>query len=60
LCQIEATPGFYEALERLGARLEAGLSVHLARGGYPCWLARVGSMWTLFFTADEVMDWTRA
>jgi glutamate-1-semialdehyde 2,1-aminomutase len=60
LRQIEATPGFYETLERLGARLEAGLSVHLARGGYPCRVARVGSMWTLFFTTDEVMDWTRA
>jgi glutamate-1-semialdehyde 2,1-aminomutase len=60
LRQIEATTGFYETLERLGARLEAGLGVHLARGGYPCRLARVGSMWTLFFTADEVTDWTRA
>jgi glutamate-1-semialdehyde 2,1-aminomutase len=60
LRQIESTPGFYETLERLGARLEAGLGVHLARGRYSCRFARVGSMWTLFFTADEVTDWTRA
>jgi glutamate-1-semialdehyde 2,1-aminomutase len=60
LRQIEATAGFYETLERLGARLEAGLRAHLDRGGYPCQLARVGSMWTLFFTADEVTDWTGA
>jgi glutamate-1-semialdehyde 2,1-aminomutase len=60
LRHIEATPGFYETLERLGARLEAGLATSLARGGYPCRFARVGSMWTLFFAADEVTDWTRA
>jgi glutamate-1-semialdehyde 2,1-aminomutase len=60
LRQIEATIGFYETLERLGARLEAGINAHLARGGYPCRMARVGSMWTLFFTADEVVDWTGA
>jgi glutamate-1-semialdehyde 2,1-aminomutase len=60
LRQIEAIPAFYETLERLGARLEAGLVAHLARGGYPCRVARVGSMWTLFFTADEVTDWTTA
>jgi glutamate-1-semialdehyde 2,1-aminomutase len=60
LRQIDLTPGFYETLERLGARLEAGLDACVARGGYPCRLARVGSMWTLFFTADEVTDWTRA
>jgi glutamate-1-semialdehyde 2,1-aminomutase len=60
LRQIDATSGFYDTLERLGARLEAGIGAHLARGGYPCRLARVGSMWTLFFTPDEVQDWTGA
>jgi glutamate-1-semialdehyde 2,1-aminomutase len=60
LRQIESTAGFYETLECLGARLEAGLAAHLARGGYPCRIARVGSMWTLFFSAAEVADWTGA
>ncbi len=60
LRQIDAIDGFYEALERMGARLEAGIRAHLARGGYPCRFARVGSMWTLFFTADEVRDWSGA
>jgi glutamate-1-semialdehyde 2,1-aminomutase len=60
LRQIDATSGFYDTLERLGALLEAGIGAHLARGGYPCRLARVGSMWTLFFTPDEVQDWTGA
>jgi len=60
LRQIDSTGGFYDTLDRLGARLEAGIGAHLARGGYPCRLARVGSMWTLFFTPDEVQDWTGA
>jgi glutamate-1-semialdehyde 2,1-aminomutase len=60
LRHIDATTGLYGTLERLGARLEAGLAACLARGGYPCQLARVGSMWTLFFTQDEVTNWTRA
>lgn len=60
LRQIDATPGFYDGLERAGARLEAGLRGHIGRGGYPCSVARVGSMWTLFFTPGEVTDWTGA
>jgi glutamate-1-semialdehyde 2,1-aminomutase len=60
LRQIDATPRFYEGLERLGARLETGVRTCIERGGYPCRLARVGSMWTLFFTSDPVADWTGA
>jgi glutamate-1-semialdehyde 2,1-aminomutase len=60
LRQIDAEPGFYERLEALGRRLEAGVGAHLDRGAYPCRLARVGSMWTLFFSRDEVMDWPAA
>ncbi len=60
LAQIDATPGFYQTLEALGARLEAGIGARIARGGYPCRVARVGSMWTLFFTPKEVTDWTVA
>ena len=60
LREIDAVSGFYETLERLGARLEAGVQSALDRGGYPCRFARVGSMWTLFFTAGEVRDWSGA
>jgi glutamate-1-semialdehyde 2,1-aminomutase len=60
LRQIDAMPGFYDVLEQLGARLETGVRACIARGGYPCRLARVGSMWTLFFTGDEVGDWASA
>ncbi len=60
LAEIDATPGFYGRLEALGARLEAGITARIESGGHPCRLARVGSMWTLFFTEGEVVDWTGA
>jgi glutamate-1-semialdehyde 2,1-aminomutase len=57
LRSIEADPGLYDRLERLGAALEAGLVEAIAAGSHPCRVARVGSMWTLFFNPREVTDW---
>ena len=57
---IGADPQFYARLERLGAALEDGLAAAVSRIGAPCTIARVGSMWTLFFTPDRVDDWTGA
>ena len=57
---IFADPGFYDRLERLGAMLEAGVTDAIGDGGQPCQFARVGSMWTLFFSAEPVADWTGA
>ncbi len=57
---IAADPQFYARLEAMGAALEDGLSAAAARTGAPCTIARVGSMWTLFFTPDRVDDWTGA
>jgi glutamate-1-semialdehyde 2,1-aminomutase len=57
---LEAAPGLYGKLERLGAQLEKGIMRAVRAKGYPCRVARVGSMWTLFFTADEVTDWPSA
>ena len=39
----------YAALERHGARLEAGFRAAAERAGVPAWVARVGSMLTMFF-----------
>jgi glutamate-1-semialdehyde 2,1-aminomutase len=50
----------YERLERLGARLEAGLSAAARAAGVPHVTARVGSMLTLFFNPEPVVDWTTA
>lgn len=50
----------YEQLERLGARLEAGLSSAAREAGLPHAMARVGSMLTLFFHSGPVTNWTDA
>lgn len=55
---IAADPGFYDRLESLGARLEAGVCEAAHHAG--CQFARVGSMWTLFFADAPVTDWPTA
>ncbi|MEW5983371.1 MAG: glutamate-1-semialdehyde 2,1-aminomutase [Acidobacteriota bacterium] len=57
---IDAIPGFYDRLEALGVRLETGITACLAKGRYRCRFARVGSMWTLFFTKGPVESWSDA
>ena len=57
---IERDPGFYEGLEALGAALERGVSDAIETTAERCRLARVGSMWTLFFTGHQVTDWATA
>ena len=39
----------YAQLERHGARLEQGFRAAAAKAGLPAWVARVGSMMTIFF-----------
>jgi glutamate-1-semialdehyde 2,1-aminomutase len=55
---IEGEPGFYDRLEGLGAALEQGLASTRAADAFH--FARVGSMWTLFFTDQPVTDWPSA
>lgn len=52
--------GFYEKLERSSARLCAGLSAAAKTAGIKTTSNRVGSMWTTFFAAEPVRDWTTA
>jgi glutamate-1-semialdehyde 2,1-aminomutase len=53
-------PGTYETLESLGARLGEGLTKAAGNAGVESSSNRVGSMMTLFFTGNEVSDWTSA
>ena len=55
-----SAPGFYEALDRKGAQLAAGISQALAENGIAGQVARVGSLLTLFFTADPVRNYADA
>jgi glutamate-1-semialdehyde 2,1-aminomutase len=50
----------YERLEALSARLEAGLREAASSAGIAHQVARVGSMMTLFFSAESVIDWPTA
>ena len=54
----------YERLDRLGARLEAGFRSAAERAGVTVWVARVGSMMTMFFQkgpkAVPVTGWQTA
>jgi glutamate-1-semialdehyde 2,1-aminomutase len=59
LSLLEQDPGVYDRLEALGAALESGITSAIA-DGESCHVARVGSMWTLFFTSAPVTDWTSA
>jgi glutamate-1-semialdehyde 2,1-aminomutase len=53
-----ARPETYEDLERISAGLEAGL--RRVSDGQPVTINRVGSMLTLFFSADRVTDYESA
>jgi glutamate-1-semialdehyde 2,1-aminomutase len=50
----------YEDLERLTQELCDGVSRAAATAGVPHHVARVGSMWTLFFTSRPVTDYDSA
>jgi glutamate-1-semialdehyde 2,1-aminomutase len=52
--------GFYRRLEEKSAILSEGLRRLAKDAGYPVHIARVGSMFCLFFTQGEVYDWTTA
>ena len=53
----------YPLLERHGSRLEAGFRAAAAAAGVPVWIARRGSMMTMFFQQGAgwpVVDWPTA
>jgi glutamate-1-semialdehyde 2,1-aminomutase len=50
----------YDRLERLSSRLSAGLCEAARNAGVAHQLARVGSMMTLFFAPEPVVDWRSA
>ncbi len=52
--------GVYERLERLGARLEAGITEAAREARVPLIVNRVGSMLTAFFTEEPVVDYASA
>lgn len=57
---IDATPDLYEGLERTGDALESLLHAVVAAAGVEAVIQRVGSMWTIFFSARPVRSWDDA
>lgn len=53
-------PGLYEELERKAAHLSEGLVSAARELGVPVCATRVGSMLTMFFTSEPVVDYTSA
>lgn len=53
-------PGFYERLDGRAEKLTAGLRIEASRAGVALTVNRVGSMFTPFFTAEPVTDYTSA
>ena len=58
--ELLGRPGLYESLERLAARLEAGLGTAARDAGIPYTSNRVGSMLTGFFSDAPVTDYASA
>ena len=50
----------YPELERLSARLAAGLAAAVREAGIPCSVNSCGSLFTLFFNPEPVVDWDTA
>jgi glutamate-1-semialdehyde 2,1-aminomutase len=53
-------PAVYARLERVSARLVAGIALAASEAGIVTSTNRVGSMWTTFFTDEIVTDWASA
>ncbi len=55
-----ARPGVFERLEKVSSATTEGISAAAKAAGVPVILNRVGSMWTVFFTAQPVQDYGSA
>jgi glutamate-1-semialdehyde 2,1-aminomutase len=53
-------PGVYERLEQAGARFASGMCRAAEAAGVATCCTRVGSMSCVFFTRENVVDWTSA
>jgi glutamate-1-semialdehyde 2,1-aminomutase len=57
---IDADPYLYDTLEARGARLQFGLEEAASQAGVAVTVQRVGSMWTVFFSARPIRSWDDA
>ncbi len=55
-----ATPGFYDALDKLGKRLGDGIAAAVRETGVAATAPRVGSLLTLFFSPEPITNYAGA
>lgn len=60
LRELKSNPGIYSALEEKGAYLQNGLHKALSKKGIAHRINRMGSMMSVFFTGDDVIDFHTA
>lgn len=60
MLELLSRPGIYESLEKKSDQLTEGLAALAKEAGIPTRTNRVGSMWTSFFTASDVLDYAGA
>ena len=60
MLDLAAQPGFTEAIERRTEELCARVREECHRARIPAQVNQAGSMWTCFFTAEEVFDYRSA
>ncbi|MBR0404015.1 MAG: glutamate-1-semialdehyde 2,1-aminomutase [Eggerthellaceae bacterium] len=60
LVELHDHPEHYERLEQAGERLFGGIESLLSEANAPCTLNHVGSLGSVFFTPDAVIDYTSA
>ncbi|TET40144.1 MAG: glutamate-1-semialdehyde-2,1-aminomutase [Dehalococcoidia bacterium] len=58
--RILSQPGTYDLLEQRTSLLTAKLGQAIAKAGVPAFISRAGSMFTIFFTECEVIDYESA
>lgn len=58
--QLLKAPGLYEQLDRNAARLAEGFAQNAKLAGIPLKINRIGSMFSVFFTEQEVVDYDSA
>ncbi|MBU2600406.1 glutamate-1-semialdehyde 2,1-aminomutase [bacterium] len=58
--ELLSKEGVYEELEEKAKTLEEGLREVSLKSKVSCWINRLGSMLTLFFSQEEVYDYQRA
>ncbi|MDF2455903.1 MAG: glutamate-semialdehyde aminotransferase [Cytophagaceae bacterium] len=60
LTHLKNTPSVYQTIEKTSADICEGILGYIKEKNLPCSINRVGSMWTLFFTDQPVIDFNTA